>query len=155
MVDDVEGALSLARQELSERLRRQLEEAKVLDTKAQVLLAFSITALTAVLTGPLHPVPRALSFVAFIPTLCFGAAALVLYPYRDPVDPDALVRRHMLKGYLPLLAETIRAHADAIEHNDQVHKDRAKKWKAALWSLAAAVTFGVIGFATEGLVGNG
>lgn len=142
-----ERTLDLARVELNERLKRQAEEIKALDLKAQILLGFAITALTLILNSSTIPAVFVwVSGLCFLPAIGFGAAALSVTPYWDPIVAKSYVK-DLDKGYYGLLLDAVLNYRNAVVLNEAILDDRAKKWKAALVSLALAVGIGVLGLA--------
>jgi hypothetical protein len=145
--DDDLKALELARGELAERLKRQNDEVRALDMKAQILVGFTVTALVTVVRAPMPDGFRIVSALLFLPALCFGGMALAIWKYRDPVVPDELVKTHLAKGHKGLLLVVIASHRSVVKANTAVIRERIKHWNWGLGWLAAAIAAGVIGLA--------
>jgi hypothetical protein len=142
--DDVE-TLELARSELAQRLTRQNEEIKALDTKSQVLLGFAVTALTVIFTAPMPAAARYVSGLIFLPVFAFGGMALAIWKYQDPIVPDELVQLHLSSGQQGLLLVLVASYRSAVNANRVVLQERLKHWQAGLGCMAVAVAVGAIG----------
>lgn len=147
-----DDALELINTEITARLNRQGDAAKVIDTKAGILGTLSATAATFLASrqDP-QPVWAGFAFGMFAVTLGLALWCLRIAKYKDAPDPRELGKGYPFEPKRAALIHLIQERVEAFAENAARQKRRARLWGWSLATLTAGLVLAVVAIVQTGL----
>jgi hypothetical protein len=127
------GTLDLINREIASRLDRQTDSTAKIDTKASLVIGYTIAAASFLATRHAQPVLAALAFIAYTAAVGFGIASLAVWNYKD-IKPRTLVA-YANASQAGALAPLISRRVMDFETNDSRQRRKAVQWWISLTAL--------------------
>jgi uncharacterized membrane protein len=130
--------LAVINNELSSRLDRQSDSLNAIDTKAGLVIGYTLAAASFLATRHAQPVLVGLAYAAYALAAGLGVAALAVWNFRE-IEPRPLLRyanRSAAATYAALMATRVQV----FDTNQRRQKRKARQW----WLSLAAVLAGTI-----------
>lgn len=130
--------LDLINKEIGSRLDRQTDSTAKIDTKAGLVIGYTIAAASFLATRHAQPVLAVLAFIAYAMAISLGIASLAVWNYQD-IKPRALVA-YANTSPAAALAPLISRRVKIFETNDSRQRRKAVQW----WISLAALLLGAV-----------
>jgi hypothetical protein len=153
--DDSVETFELINAELAERLKRQIDSGKSIDTKAGILVGFASAAAQFLATRHPQPVLAGVAFTAYALAFLFGVWTFAVAAYKDVPVPRWLFEHYLLRSKRDTLSYLAGARVKMFEANEKKHKRKAKRWWISLGFLAVGLVFSVVAIVQDGEHGQG
>lgn len=134
--------MTLINDEITARLGRQSQAASSLDTKATLLVGFSVTAIPLLLGSDLNWWFGVPALIAFGAALVFGLLVVRPRKFEDPPNPSGVAGDYR-EPVRKILGTLITMRVDAFEKNKAINDDKNCKWESALVALLVAALLSV------------
>ncbi len=151
--DDPEShidTLALINGELVSRLARQEDAGGKVETKATVVAGFAATAVQLLIARhPVHPAIAIAAAAAYAAAIASTVTSIRISSYKD-IAPRILLDEYGFAGKGFTLASLAATRVVAFEHNELIHKRKARWWWIGLWALLAGVLLSVLSLVQTG-----
>jgi hypothetical protein len=153
--DESVETFELINAELAERLKRQIDSGKSIDTKAGILVGFASAAAQFLAARHPQPLLGGVAFTAYAFAVAFGVWTFSVAAYMDVPDPRSLFERYGLRSKRDALTHLAGTRIAAFEANEKKHKIKASRWRISLAFLAVGLVVSVVAIVQDGGHGRG
>ena len=145
MPDDLDAdTFELINTELAERLKRQIDSGKSIDTKAGIVAGFASVAAQFLAARDAQPVLAGVAFGAYAFAFLFGVWSFAVIAYQDVPVPRWLFQRYGRRSKRDTLVYLAAARVAEFEANERKHKRKATRWWISVGFLALGLVFSVL-----------
>ena len=136
--DEIEN-LELINEEIRHSLDKQSDAITKIDTKAVVLVGYTVAVLSFLVTR--HPqLELAISaYVAFALAIASGIFSYAVGKFKDAPEPRNLFQAYMLRSKAETLAAIAATRVFAFERNAVRQRMKVQAWRVSLVALAVGV----------------